>query len=108
MTLQEKIERSKSTEKIDFSKYQSIGIPDPLVRAVSTNKMLVEPNWTVPGSYEGSVYADYISDHPDYNSIYVRSELLKRLIIAANSMLTPYKLVIRAGHRPIAVQKRIL
>jgi len=108
MTLQERIERSKSTESIDFSKYQSIGKSDPLVKIMSTDKMLAEPNWTIPDSYEGSVYADYISSHPDYDGMYVRSEVLKRLNIAASSLSSPYILVIRAGHRPIAVQKRIL
>lgn len=108
MTLSQRLERSKSTERIDFSKYQSIDVFDPLVKIISTEKMLVEPNWTVSGSYEGSVYADYIASHPEYDSVYVRSELLKRLVIASNSLQKDYILVVRAGHRPIDVQKRIL
>jgi len=108
MDLNQKLERSKSTESLDFSKYQSINKSDPLIKIESTDKMLVEPNWTVPDSYEGSVYADFISEHPSYDGIYVRSELLKRLIVAADSLPIAYKLVVRAGHRPVAVQKRIL
>lgn len=40
--------------------------------------------------------------------MYVRPELLKRLEQAANSLDSQYKLVVRAGHRPIDVQKRVL
>jgi zinc D-Ala-D-Ala dipeptidase len=108
MNLEEKLQRSKSNEKIDFSKFQSINNQDPLVKIMSTDKILVAPNWTIPGDFEGGMYADYISEHPEYDGIYVRSELLKRLEWAAKSFANPYQLVIRAGHRPIAVQKRLL
>ncbi|MCX6732379.1 MAG: hypothetical protein NTV98_02460 [Candidatus Roizmanbacteria bacterium] len=108
MTLEKKLERSKSTENVDFSKFQSINNSDPLAKVVSSDKILVVPNWTVPDDFEGRMYADYISAHPEYDGVYVRSELMKRLKLAARCLATPYKLVIRAGHRPIAVQKRLL
>ena len=54
------------------------------------------------------MYADYIAEHPGYDGIYVRSELLKRLEAAATALADPYQLVIRAGHRPIAVQRRLV
>ena len=108
MTLEEKLERSKSEERIDFSQYQSTQNEDPLVKVTSTKKLLVAPNWTIPGDFEGGMYADYIAEHPEYDGIWVRPELLKRLKTAADSLADPYQLVIRAGHRPIAVQKRLL
>lgn len=108
MNLKEKLQRSKSKERIEFSKFQSINKPDPLVKVVSTDKILLAPIWTIPGDFEGGMYADYISEHPEYDGIYVRSELLKRLKSAAASLADPYKLVICAGHRPLAVQKRLL
>lgn len=108
MNLEEKIERSKSTEKIDFSKYQSRAQDDRLVKLVSTGKILIEPNWTIPGDFEGGMYADYIAEHPEYDGVYVRSTLVEKLEQAANSLDESYQLVIRAGHRPIAVQKRLL
>ena len=108
MNLQEKIERSKSTERIDFSQYQSLNQDDPLVKVESNDKILVEPCWTIPGDFEGGMYADYIADHPEYDGMYVRLELLKRLEQAANALPQQYQLVIRAGHRPIAVQRRLL
>lgn len=108
MNLEEKLQRSRSKESIDFSKFQSINREDPLVKMVSTDKILVAPNWIIPGDFEGGMYADYISEHPEYDGIYVRSELLKKLESAAKSLADPYQLVVRAGHRPIAVQRRLL
>ena len=54
------------------------------------------------------MYASYISEHPEYDGIYVRPKLLKRLVLAAKTLDAPYKLIVRAGHRPIAVQRRLL
>ncbi len=108
MNLEEKLQRSHSKERIDFSKFQSIDKEDKLVKITSTDNILAEPNWTKPGDFEGGMYADYIAEHPGYDGIHVRSELLKRLEQAAALLAAPYQLVIRAGHRPIAVQKRLL
>lgn len=108
MNLQEKLLRSQSTERIDFSKYQSSNQTDPLVKISSSEKIIVEPCWTIEGDWEGKRYADYIAEHPEYDGVYVRSELAARLQTAANALDEKYQLVIRAGHRPVAVQKRIL
>lgn len=108
MTIEEKIERSKSQERIDFSKYQSSDQQDLLVKLESTDKILVDPYWNMPGDFEGDMYRDYITDHPEYDGIYVRSELLKRLQEAASNLESNLRLVVRAGHRPIGVQKRLL
>ncbi|MDQ5972065.1 MAG: hypothetical protein QG553_224 [Patescibacteria group bacterium] len=108
MTIEEKIERSKSQERIDFSKYQSAGQDDPLVKLEDSEKILVEPCWTVDGDWEGERYRDYIADHPEYDGVYVRTELATRLQTAAQSLPNNYRLVVRAGHRPIEVQRRIL
>ena len=108
MNLQEKLQRSKSTERIDFSKYQSAGLDDPLVKITDSEKLKIEPNWTLENSWEGKRYADYIAEHPEYDGIYVRSELAVRLRAAAASLDDDYTLVVRAGHRPLEVQKRIL
>lgn len=108
MDLRQRLEKSRSNEDVDFSQYRSINANDSLVKVEPSDVIIVEPNWTIPDDFEGKMYADYISNHPEYNGIFVRSELYKRLIIAANSLKPLYKLVIRAGHRPIAVQKRLL
>lgn len=108
MNLEEKLRRSQSNENVDFSRFQSLNKQDPLIKMVSSHKLLIKPNWTIPGDFEGGMYADYIADHPEYDGVYVRSELLKRVIFAAESLAEPFQLVVRAGHRPIAVQKRLL
>jgi D-alanyl-D-alanine dipeptidase len=108
MNLEEKIERSKSNDKIDWSKYQSRNQGDPLVKLTSTDKVLVEPCWTIPNDFEGGMYADYIAEHSEYDGVYARSTLVEMLEKAASSLAEPCQLVIRAGHRPIDVQKRLL
>ena len=108
MNLTEKLARAKSTESVDFSKYPSENRKDPLVKIDSEGKIIVEPCWTIDGDWEGNRYRDYIASHPEYDGIYVRSELAKRLKTAALSLDDRYKLVIRAGHRPVEVQRKIL
>jgi len=108
MNLKEKLQRSRSTEKIDFSKYQSVDKDDPLTQIHTSDKILVEPYWTLENDWEGERYADYIAEHPDYIGVFVRSEFASRLLVAAESLDNKYRLVIRAGHRPIEVQRRLL
>lgn len=108
MNLEEGLQRSRNNESIDFHKFESLNKQDPLVKMVSTDKIIVAPVWTIPGDFEGGMYADYIAEHPEYDGLFVRSELLQRVELAAKSLPNPYKLVVRAGHRPIAVQKRLL
>lgn len=108
MNLEEKITKSKSRERIDFAAIGCDNQEDPLVKVEATRKIVVEPNWTITGEYEGSMYAAYRVEHPTYDAIYTRTEVLARLQKAANSLDDQYKLVIRAGHRPLAVQKAVL
>lgn len=108
MNIDEKIERSKSKERINFSKIGCTNQADPLVKVEPSDKIMVEPVWTLEGDFEGGMYADYIAKHPEYDGIYVRSELLKRLVKAAASLDERYKLIVRAGHRPLDVQRRLL
>ncbi len=108
MNLEEKLKRSESTERIDFSRYPSAGLDDQLVKIISRSKLVVEPCWTIYGDWEGNRYRDYIAEHPEYDGVYVRSKLAKKLETAAESLSQQYQLVIRAGHRPIEVQRRLL
>lgn len=108
MTLQEKIERSKDKEQIDFSKIGCTNQADPMVRVEPSERIIIEPIWTVKGDFEGAIYADYIAEHPEYDGIWVRAGLHERLLKAAESLDSRYKLVVRAGHRPLKVQKHVL
>ena len=86
MTLEEKIERSKSKDRINFDVIGCLEQNDPLVSLESSDRIIVEPVWTMPGDSEGGMYRDYIAKHPKYDKIYVRPELSKRLEIAAKSL----------------------
>jgi D-alanyl-D-alanine dipeptidase len=108
MNTDERVERSKSKERINFAKIGCKNQSAPLVMVESSDKIMVEPVWTLNDDFEGGMYADYIAEHPEYDGIYVRPELLKRLEKAADSLDGQYKLVIRAGHRPLDVQRRLL
>lgn len=107
MNIDERIERSRSKERIDYSKIGFSNLDDPLVKVESSEKISVEPVWTLEGDFEGSMYADYIAEHPEYDGIYVRAELLRRLEKTAVSLGDQYRLLLRAGHRPLAVQRRL-
>ncbi|WP_158607648.1 M15 family metallopeptidase [Flexivirga caeni] len=108
MDIADRIERSKSTERIDYTKIGFDGRGDPLVKVESSDKIMVSPVWMLEDDFEGSMYADYIAEHPAYDDIYVRSQLLQRIERAAESLDDKYKLVVRAGHRPLAIQRRLL
>jgi len=110
MDITEKLERSKSSEKIDFNAIGCLNHPDRLVRVHQTDTLLVKPVWDIAGDYEGKLYAAYRADHPEYDGIYVRSSLLQRLEEAARSVAASgdYKLVLHAGHRPVGIQKQLL
>lgn len=108
MTIKERVERSKSIEHIDFSKFQSTDEHSPLVKIISDKDILVEPCWTLENDWEGKRYTDYILEHPNYDGIYLREEVAKRLKKAASRLPSNLQIVIRAGHRPIEVQRRIL
>ncbi len=93
---------------IDYSKFPPLNLEDELVKVTTSRKLLVEPYWTIPGDFEGDRYARYISQYPRYDGVYVRSKLLEKLIQAANSLPAQFRLVIRAGHRPISVQRQLV
>ena len=104
MNLKEKLARARSTKRIDFSKYQSINLDDPLVVLKTNNHITVKPVWTLQDDFEGGMYRDFIAKHPGYDNIYVRSELANRLELAAQNLDKRFKIVIQAGHRPMEVQ----
>src|SRR5436190_2392035 len=99
MTIEEKIKRSKSNEPIDFINIGCDMQDDPLVPIKDSSKINVEPVWLLADDFEGQLYADYISEHPGYNQVYVRAGLLKKLHLAAKLLPPSLRLVVRAGHR---------
>lgn len=82
---------------------------EPLVPIKSGRTFLVEPIWEKPiDDIEGPLYQAYIRRHPSYNSVLVRSGVCDRLSEATVRLPKPYKLIIRAGHRPLEVQYALL
>lgn len=82
---------------------------DTLVPLRSTERLLVEPIWEVPiDEIEGPLYQEYMSLNPAYNKVYVRQTVKEMLDTAALSLPTNLQLIVRAGHRPLEVQKRLL
>lgn len=82
---------------------------EPLVPIVSKGNISVEPIWERPiDDFEGPLYRDYIAHHPNYKYILVRSSVNEILQKAAKNLPDRYKLVVRAGHRPIEVQYKLL
>ena len=108
MDISQKLAMSRSTERLNYPSVGCLRQSVPLIRVESSEKIMVEPVWELEGDFDGRMYADYIINHPEYNGVYVRAEVLKRLETAASLLLDRYKLVMRAGHRPVEVQKRIL
>lgn len=107
MTLEERVERSKSTERIDYSKIGCLNIDEPLVEMQPSEYIIIEPFWTIEGDFEGDRYRSYMIDHPEYKGVYIRPELMHRVEKAAASLGPRYKMVVRAAHRPVEVQRRL-
>jgi D-alanyl-D-alanine dipeptidase len=59
-------------------------------------------------SNEPYVRMQYIALNPGYNAIFLRQEVARRLYDAADSLPSYLQIVLRAGHRPLAVQRNVL
>ncbi len=82
---------------------------EPLVAIVNSKKLLVEPIWENPiDDIEGPLYREYILENPEYNQIFVRETVSKMLERAVENLPKEYRLVVRAGHRPLKVQYQLL
>lgn len=82
---------------------------EPLVTAsqIISSGLLVEPFWSVPGDFEGDTYLEYINENPDF-SLSIRYAVHKKLLIAQSKLPENWRLVLKAGYRPYAVQIGLL
>ncbi len=84
-------------------------INEPLVPITTSTSILVEPIWEKPiDDIEGPLYQEYIAQNPTYNKILVRGSVAKKLQKAVKNLPERYQLVVRAGHRPLEVQHKLL
>ncbi len=109
MNLARRLERSKNSEQIDFNQIPCHNLKEKLVEVQASPKLIIEPIWEKPiDKIEGPLYQAYIKKHPAYKSIFLRQSVAKRLNSAAESLPHGINLILRAGHRPVEVQTKLL
>lgn len=82
---------------------------EPLIPVLDTQRLHVLPIWDYPvDPHEGRLYAAYIAKNPSYEFVYVRKTVAIMLQQAAELLPKHVVLIIRAGHRPLSVQKEVL
>lgn len=82
---------------------------EPLVVVKSSDDLYVEPIWENPiDDIEGPLYQEYIQQNPGYTDILLRQTVADMLLAAGQNLPPQYQLIIRAGHRPLDVQLKLL
>lgn len=83
---------------------------DEILVAVSSEKrLIVEPIWLNPvDDIEGPLYLEYIKNNPKYDKVYLRETVYKMLKKASEVLPDDFALILRAGHRPLEVQIKLL
>lgn len=66
-----------------------------------------EPFWESANDIEGDCYREHIKKHPDF-SLSVRRTVADMLIKAQKSLPQAWKIVLKAGYRPLEVQLELL
>lgn len=107
MTLEERFEASKVPISTNLRAQVYSGASIPLVGIKRSEKVIANPIWVNPHDTEGKYYVEYMDDHPSYKDIYVRKPISKMLQKAAESLPDDWILVIKSGHRPLAVQSML-
>ncbi len=109
MNLKSKISKSHIIPPSNLSEVQCLNVDEPLIRVDSSDLVMVDPIWVSPtDEFEGRLYQDYIANNPSYDGVYARREVAERLEQAASSLPANMQLVLRACHRPIEVQQKLL
>ncbi len=89
---------------------QTVPIQDngeAMVIVLETDRLLLQPFWEIPGDLEGDLYQSYIAKNPDFTMM-VRRTVAQKLNLAAQTLPADWKLVIKAGYRPLTVQHTLL
>lgn len=68
---------------------------------------VLEPFWLSAGDVEGNCYLGYIAANPEFE-LSVRSEVHQNLLQAQEFLPSGWQIVIKAGYRPLEVQKQVL
>lgn len=106
LDLDELIKRSKTPFESASGTIPCINNDSPLVEVKEQPKLVLDPIWmNKVDDHEGAIYEDYIKRNPNYNALYLREAVAARLYKAAELLPGNLKLVLRAGHRPLEVQR---
>ena len=109
MNIQKLIDRSKKSFEEDPDKLACLHDGNPLVFVTSTPQLILEPIWECSkDDIEGGLYSDYIAANPKYQGLMLGEEVAERLYKASRNLPSHLKLVLRAGHRPLEVQREEL
>ena len=68
--------------------------------------IVCDPFWNHPDPFEGNFYHAYIAVHPEF-SLGVRQTVADMLVAAQEKLPADWQLVLRAGYRPLAVQRAL-
>lgn len=66
-----------------------------------------EPFWSNHTDLEGATYATYIRNHPDF-SLGLRKSVVQRLVVVQEELPDDWQLILKAGYRPMEVQRTLL
>jgi zinc D-Ala-D-Ala dipeptidase len=107
--IQQLIQRSKNSFEDDPKKLTCANKNSPLVVVEASSKLKLEPLWQYPiDEREGPIYKQYVQGNPSYHSMYLREEVARRLYAALQHLPEHWKAILRDGHRPVAVQLKLL
>ncbi|MDQ5913898.1 MAG: zinc D-Ala-D-Ala dipeptidase [Patescibacteria group bacterium] len=101
------IEASKKPLLQDPSLIPIVECFEELVLLQDSHKIKVEPVWNTQDRFEGPLYRHYISKNPGYKGVYVRSSVVDKLKKAESDIPDRWILIVRAGHRPVAIQRAL-
>jgi len=109
VNIQKLIQKSKKSFEDDPRKLACIQEDSPLVILEAQKNLKLEPIWQYPiDEREGPIYKQYVHDNPGYHSMYLREEVAKRLYKALGYLPENWTMILRDGHRPTAVQHKLL
>ncbi len=78
---------------------------EPLV-PLKDSGLLLEPFWEGERNIEGDAYKKYIESHSEFG-LQLRESVFKRLVKARSKLPNDWKIVVKAGFRPLSVQKSL-
>lgn len=109
MEIQKLIDRSKISFEADPKKLRCSNEDSPLTVVQPSSRLMLDPIWEQPDDdIEGQLYREYITANPSYEGLQLRQQVANRLHEASQNLPSHLKLVLRAGHRPLEVQRKEL